>query len=43
MKRTAASATTRLRALGWSPQHPSYREGLRATLAEEGGIPPPPA
>ncbi len=25
----------RLRALGWSPQFPSYREGLVATLAEE--------
>ena len=33
----------KLRALGWAPRYPSYREGLRASLAEEGGIPPPPA
>jgi len=25
----------RLRALGWAPQFPTFREGLRATLAEE--------
>jgi nucleoside-diphosphate-sugar epimerase len=33
----------KLRRLGWAPRYPSYREGLRATLAEEGGVPAPPA
>ena len=28
----------RLRALGWSPLYPSYREGLAAVLAEEAGL-----
>jgi nucleoside-diphosphate-sugar epimerase len=27
----------RLRSLGWAPAYPSYREGLAAILAEEGG------
>ena len=32
----------RLRALGWAPSRPSYREGLKAALAEEGRRPPDP-
>jgi nucleoside-diphosphate-sugar epimerase len=27
----------RLRALGWAPRYPSFREGLEASLAEELG------
>ncbi len=29
----------RLRALGWAPRYPTYREGLAAVLAEEGRAP----
>jgi len=28
----------KLRALGWTPRYPTYREGLAAVLADEGGL-----